>query len=82
MPDLRPLAPLVTGRMSTESLDALDATLIEWAGVPLHSATVDDLNAATRSLGLFRDAAINAYADQLAAAGMDDIENHANGDAQ
>lgn len=79
MTDNRRLWPLVANEMPTDSLAQLDATLTEWAGVPLHDATMDDLAHALRSLELFHDAAVTVYAEKLAGAGMHELENHANG---
>ena len=79
MTDNRRLWPLVADDMSPDDLDQLDATLTEWAGVSLHSATMNDLTQAQHALGLFHEAAVKVYASKLTDAGIAEVESHANG---
>lgn len=79
MTDNRQLWPLVADDMSHDDLDRLDATLTEWAGVSLYTATMDDLAQAQHSLALFHEAAVKVYASKLTDAGIDAVEAHANG---
>ena len=79
MRDNRRLWPLVADDMSPDALDQLDATLTEWAGVSLYTATMDDLAQAQHSLDLFHEAAVKVYASKLTDAGIAEVESHANG---
>lgn len=73
MPDLRPLAPILTPELTDEQIAGLTQTLLEWAGVDWLDATVDDLREARFHQRLYLDALERERADRHAAVGVIDL---------
>ena len=76
MPDLRPLAPILTPELSDEQIAGVAEVLREWAGVDWLDATVDDLREARFHQRLYLDALERERADRHAAAGVIDLTDY------
>lgn len=73
MPDLRPLAPILTPHLTDDQIAGLTLTLREWAGVDWLDATVDDLQEARFHQRLYLNALERDRVRRLAAAGVVDL---------